>query len=256
MIILQILGIVLLVIIAALVFAYIFKPELLMLPYSWFISIFVRNPPFVDIEKYFPAYKKFEENFDAIRKELEEVLKNDSNVPKFHDVDPIQRFISATDDVPWRTYAIKAFDHFVEPNLAIIPTTTRLIRETPEISLAMFSILDPGKKIPPHFGFFRGVFRYHLGLIIPPADAGECYIVVGGQKYQWQEGKSVLFDDTYSHNVLNATKYRRVVLFCDIIRDTSLPKWIRPLNRKMYELMSGSKRVQKAAKRAEVIQNI
>ena len=28
----------------------------------------------------------------------------------------------------------------------------------------MFSILAPGKRIPPHDGPYKGVLRYHLGL--------------------------------------------------------------------------------------------
>ena len=132
----------------------------------------------------------------------------------------------------------------------MVPKTTNLIKKMPSVTLAMFSILDPGKKIPPHIGFFKGVFRYHLGLIIP--DEGECYIINKKQRYDWKEGEGVLFDDTYIHEVWNKTENRRVVLFLDVYRDESLPRWIRPLNRKMIKLLAESKRIKKAAKKAEV----
>ena len=31
----------------------------------------------------------------------------------------------------------------------------------------MFSILEPGKHLPPHRGPYNGVLRLHLGLIVP-----------------------------------------------------------------------------------------
>ncbi len=254
MMILQTIGIVLLVLIGLMVLAYIFQPALLTFPYTQFISLFVKNPPFVSLEEHFPNYKLLEDNWKTIRAELEEVLKNEQNVPKFHEVDGIQRFISARDEIPWRTFIIKGYGKFVEANAAKVPKTTELLKQLPEVTSAMFSILDGGKHIPPHMGFFRGVFRYHLGLIVP--DDAPCYIVVGGQKYSWKEGESVLFDDTYMHEVWNKSRRRRVVLFCDVFREKSLPAFIRPLNRKMYHLLSRSNRLKKALKRAEVPQDV
>lgn len=254
MILLKIILIVLLIIAGLLILAYIFQPALLTLPYTKFISLFVRNPPYVDLKEHFPNYELFEKNWKAIREELEEVLKNEENVPKFHEVDSIQRFISARDEIPWRTFVIKGYGKFAPGNSAKVPKTTELLKQMPEVTSALFSILDGGKHIPPHMGFFRGVFRYHLGMIVPQ-DA-PCYIVVGGKEYSWKEGESVLFDDTYLHEVWNKSSQGRVVLFCDVLRDQSLPAFIRPLNRKMYDLLSKSNRLKKALKKAEVPQDL
>jgi beta-hydroxylase len=185
---------------------------------------------------------------------LDEILKNETNVPKFQEVDSIQRFIAARDEVPWRTFIIKAYGKWVEANAAKVPKTTALLKEMPQITTAMFSILDGGKRIPPHFGFFKGVLRYHLGLAVPK-DA-PCYIVVGGQAYAWQEGEDVLFDDTYKHEVWNKSSQRRAVLFCDLFREKDLPNWVVRLNRKMFHLLSSSKRLSAAIKKAEVTQAI
>jgi len=247
---LYIFTIVLAIIAAIFVGIYFLKPELLVLPYTKFINLFVRNPPFVDKEKYFKESHILESNWTKIRDELIEVLKRDKAIPKFHEVDNIQKIISARDDIPWRVFGIKAFNNWIEPNASLVPVTSQLIKEIPKVAVAMFSILDPGKKIPPHFGFFKGVFRYHLGLIIP--SKGECYIINGGQRYEWKEGEGVLFDDTYVHEVWNKTDERRVVLFLDIYRDESLPRWIRPLNRTMTKILAQSKKVQKAAKKAAI----
>ena len=45
----------------------------------------------------------------------------------------------------------------------------------------MFSILAPGKRIPPHDGPYKGVLRYHLGLIVPDAPVEQVGIRVGDQ---------------------------------------------------------------------------
>lgn len=237
-------------IILLLVLVYFLKPELLTLPYSAFLRLFVSNPPIVEKEKYFPESKILEANWREIRQELMEVLKNEQQIPTFHEVDSIQKYISASDDVPWRTFGIKAFDKWVEPNASIVPLTKNLLSKMPNVNIAMFSILGPGKRIPKHFGFFKGVFRYHLGLMVPKN--GECYIINGGVKYHWVEGEGILFDDTFVHEVWNNTDETRVVLFLDVFRDESLPRWLRPLNKKMTNLLAGSKRISKGIKNAEV----
>jgi len=46
--------------------------------------------------------------------------------------------------------------------------------------------------------------RCHLGLRVPP-QAERCWIRVDGEICRWQEGRCLLFDDTYEHEVLNDT---------------------------------------------------
>jgi beta-hydroxylase len=254
MVILKILAIVLLSLAALLVLAYLLQPALLTLPYTTFISFFVKNPPYLDVKEHFPQHEVLQNNWKIIREELEEVLKDEESVPKFHEVDGIQRFISARDNVAWRTFIIKAYDKWIEANAAKVPKTAALLRDMPQITSAMFSILDGGKHIPPHMGFFKGVLRYHLGLMVP--NDAPCYILVGGKKYDWKEGEDVLFDDTYMHEVWNKSTGRRVVFFCDVYREKGLPHWVQFANRKMFNLLSRSKRLSKVVKKAEVSQTI
>ena len=248
--ILSIIGTVLTVIIVLLVIAYFVKPELLILPYSLFIRLFVRNKPFPDMDTYFPEHGRLEENWEEIRSELIEVLKEAEAIPKFHEIDKIQKFISATDDIPWRTFGIKAFGNFVEPNASMVPKTREILEGMPNVTLALFSILDAGKHIPRHFGFFKGVLRYHLPLIVP--ESGECYIVCGKQRHDWEEGQGVIFDDTYWHEVWNNTEERRVVLFLDVARADTMPKWLRGLNWHMINLLGNSQRIKDGMNRAKV----
>ena len=85
----------------------------------------------------------------------------------------------------------------------------------------MFSILEPGKHLPPHRGPYNGVLRLHLGLIVPEPRE-QLGIRVENQVYRWQEGEAVIFDDAYEHEAWNKTPQTRVVLFVDFVKPTAL----------------------------------
>jgi beta-hydroxylase len=87
----------------------------------------------------------------------------------------------------------------------------------------MISILSPRKHILDHRGPYKGVLRYHLGLIVPE-DAESCRIRVGDDFRHWEEGKSMIFDDTFNHEVWNDTDETRVVLFVDVLRPLPFPE--------------------------------
>ena len=82
---------------------------------------------------------------------------------------------------------------------------------------AMFSILKPHYHIVPHKGPSRAVIRAHLGLKVP-RDWRSVWIRVDDQILNWHEGKVILFDDSYEHEVRNDTDETRAVLFIDIER--------------------------------------
>ena len=68
----------------------------------------------------------------------------------------------------------------------------------------MFSILEPGKHLPPHRGPYNGVLRLHLGLIVPEPRE-QLGIRVENEVYRWREGEAVIFDDAYEHEAWNRT---------------------------------------------------
>lgn len=249
MIILQVIAWILVGFILFNVVLYIVEPSLIAVTFSLVLRLFFRNPPMIDMEKEFKDHQILKDNWETIRAELLEVLKDEEAIPKFHEVDKIQRFINDGDKSPWRVFMFKAYDNWQDSNCAKAPKTTALLKQVPGITTAMFSILGPYKHIPPHNGFYKGVYRYHLGLVIPKS--GECYIENGGQRYDWRDGEDVLFDDTYKHAVWNKTDETRVVLFCDVFR-TDLPKIFQPVNRWVYSLREKSPRLKKVLKNAEV----
>ena len=103
-----------------------------------------------------------------------------------------------------------------------MPETWRICQKIPGLITVMFSILEPGKHLPPHRGPYNGVLRLHLGLIIPePRD--QLGIRVENELYRWKEGEAVIFDDAFEHEAWNDTPHTRVVLFVDFIKPTRFP---------------------------------
>ncbi|MGF1513232.1 MAG: aspartyl/asparaginyl beta-hydroxylase domain-containing protein [Elainellaceae cyanobacterium] len=170
--------------------------------------------------KQFPWAAFLEENWMTIRQELDGILERVDELPNFQDISKRQYRIA--NDNRWKTYFFWAFGFRAEGNCRRCPQTTALLEQIPDLKVAFFSILAPGKHIPRHRGKHKGLIRYHLGLKVPePAD--QCYIQVDDQIAHWQEGKSLIFDDTYYHEVWNNTEGYRAVLFLDIVRPMRFP---------------------------------
>ena len=87
---------------------------------------------------------------------------------------------------------------------------------------ALYSILAPKKHIPAHKGPYNGVLRYHLGLIVPEPKE-KCRIRIVDKVTHWDEGDSIIFDDTFEHEVWNDTNGFRAVLFVDFVRPVRFP---------------------------------
>jgi len=137
----------------------------------------------------------------------------------------------------------------VAENWERCPQTAKLLQDIPDIFLAMFSILEPGKRLSPHFGAYRGVLRYHLPLVVP--DPELCAVSVGGEVRHMQEGEALLFDDVFLHSAWNDSDADRVVLFIDIERRMPYA-WLTALNRWILGFLSRRRRVRNAAKKAVV----
>ena len=179
----------------------------------------IGNPAFFD-ERDFLWAAGLEQHWATIRRELDVVLERRDALPNFQDISTDQATI--TDDDRWKTYFLYGFGFRSDANCARCPETARLIAVVPGMQTAMFSILAPGKHIPEHNGPYKGVIRYHLGLKVP-RDADRCRLRVGDSYAVWSEGKSLIFDDTYEHEVWNDTDEVRVVLFLDIVRPLRFP---------------------------------
>lgn len=183
----------------------------------------------------FPWVAELEQSTAQIRAELDRVLTRLDDIPAFHQLSPDQHRISKGDN--WKTYAFYAFGKRVDENCNACPFTANLLDGLPSLQNAWFSILAPRYHIPPHRGPTRAVIRCHLGLRVP-TERENCWLRVDDQICHWQEGRCLVFDDTYEHEVKNDTDEVRVVLFLDFDRPMDLPG--RLFNRLLIGAIRGS----------------
>ena len=177
----------------------------------------IKTPPYLDLEKYFPDYKILEESWKEIKQEIEGVIDSGKTLPKFHEIDDGQEYISDNDGLSWGLLNLLLYEMWHEKNCDLCPKTTSILKSLSSVKSAYFSILAPGKHIPPHKGPYKGIVRYQLALSVPKN--GECKIIVDNKDCFWEEGKSVLFDDTYTHEVINNTNEVRIALLLDVKRE-------------------------------------
>ncbi|MGH8204373.1 MAG: aspartyl/asparaginyl beta-hydroxylase domain-containing protein, partial [Steroidobacteraceae bacterium] len=114
--------------------------------------------------------------------------------------------------------------HFYEKGLAIeercarAPATMAAILRLPQAEVdlrsptAMFSVLKPKTRIPPHTGIANFRLVVHLPLVLP---AG-CGFRVGGETREWRMGEAWVFDDTIEHEAWNDSDETRIILICDV----------------------------------------
>src|SRR5205085_8299898 len=180
----------------------------------------VGDATFFPLER-FDWVKHIEENWMVIREEAEALLDDRDALANFQEISKDQ--IEITDDDRWKTFFLYGYGFKAKLGIEMCPRTAALMREIPGMTTAMISILSPRKHILDHRGPYKGVLRYHLGLIVPK-DAEACRIRVGEDVRHWEEGKSMIFDDTFNHEVWNDTDETRVVLFVDVLRPLPSPE--------------------------------
>lgn len=178
----------------------------------------ITTPATLDAERYFPKARLFDERWTAIRDEALAVASG--KIPRFHDIMPAQADISANDGRDWRVFIMKAYGVALEDNLRRAPTVAAILKQAPEVMSATFSFLAPGKHIPEHRGPFRAILRYHLMLSMPNDETGKpaCVMNIDGVPHRLGDGESLLWDDTFRHEVWNRSDQVRIALLLDVWR--------------------------------------
>ena len=179
----------------------------------------IPDRPFFEREE-FAWVPAVEADYPAIRQELEEVMKRRDELPNFQDISSDVKLIQA--DNNWKTFMLCGYGKWAEENCKRCPATLAALKKIPGMKTAFFSILAPRKHIPPHRGPYNGVLRLHLGMIVPEPRE-KIRIRVDDQVRNWEQGKALLFDDSYDHEVWNDTDHWRVVLFVDFVRPVYFP---------------------------------
>jgi len=113
----------------------------------------------------FPWSKKLETEWPTIRHELDQLLLRRHELPSISDISPDATTISS--DRNWKTFILAGYGFRSSRNVALCSSTWRALQCVPGLTTAMFSIFEPGTRVPAHRGPYNGVLRLHLGLIVP-----------------------------------------------------------------------------------------
>ena len=168
----------------------------------------------------FPWVADVEADWKKVRAELDQVMQYRDQMPSFHEI--LKEVTTITTDQNWKTYFLAGIGMNCEENARRCPETMKALRKIPGMKTAFFSILSPRKHIPAHRGAYNGILRLHLGLLVPEPRE-KCRIRIGNEFRSWSEGKCLIFDDTFNHEVWNDTDGYRVVLFVDFARPLKFP---------------------------------
>jgi aspartyl/asparaginyl beta-hydroxylase (cupin superfamily) len=181
------------------------------------------RPAFFDIDQTYPPLRALDRDYQAIREELLALLPQKGEIPRYHDLDVAQRRISedADPEKSWKVFYLYAMGEKPEANRARCPRTAAALDTIPNLMQAFFSILEKGKSVPAHCGPYRGYLRYHLALVVPEHNPPS--LRVRDQHHTWREGESILFDDSWDHEVINHSDGDRVVLIVDVRRPMPAP---------------------------------
>lgn len=180
------------------------------------------NDPVLDVRD-FPWTAALRDNWQAIRDEVVAVALRRDAAPSLATISPDHRAIAEVD--MWRSFFLWGYGYPVDENLVRCPATAKVVGQVPGLNSAFFSILAPGTHIPDHRGVTKALITCHLGLIVPKD--GDVRMRVDDRIVRWAEGETLVFDDTYNHEVWNDTDGTRVVLLVQFERPLRQPgKWI------------------------------
>ena len=157
----------------------------------------------------------------AIRDELLALIEEDADFRPYVENDPNRPhrdFHGLNDNSDWTALYLWRDGRQVEDNAKRCPKTMAALEKVPlsrigsRTPAVLFSRLEPGAHIPRHTGMLNCRLICHLPLIVP---AG-CWLRVGNEVRQWEEGKLLIFDDSMEHEAKNPTAELRIILLFDI----------------------------------------
>nr|XP_045254255.1 aspartyl/asparaginyl beta-hydroxylase isoform X10 [Macaca fascicularis] len=111
------------------------------------------------------------------------------------------------------------------------PKTCTLLEKFPETTgcrrgQIKYSIMHPGTHVWPHTGPTNCRLRMHLGLVIPKEG---CKIRCANETKTWEEGKVLIFDDSFEHEVWQDASSFRLIFIVDVWHPELTPQQRRSL---------------------------
>ncbi|QXQ05108.1 aspartyl/asparaginyl beta-hydroxylase domain-containing protein [Sphingosinicellaceae bacterium] len=131
---------------------------------------------------------------------------------------PVRQWSGLNNSLDWTAFHLLHGGRVVDENATRCPETMALLAriDQPRIAgrspNAMFSLLRPHTRIPPHTGIANTRLVCHLPLIVPDG----CWFRVGAERREWRVGEAFVFDDTIEHEAANDSDEPRIVLILDL----------------------------------------
>lgn len=181
----------------------------------WF-SILSKDAKYASDEEKFMSSEYFEwtknsaQTAEIIKTELLSYLNN-------HGLQSYFNTRMAEDVRKWKTLSLKWWGLEFYTNQKYFPQTTAFINSIPHLVSASFNLLESHSRIFPHCGDTNGIYRCHLGLIIPDT-LPSCGFRVEDEQRGWKEGEWLIFIDAKEHEAWNNTDKSRFIFVIDIIR--------------------------------------
>jgi aspartate beta-hydroxylase len=179
------------------------------------------SQPYYD-RSLFPFIESIEDMTAVVRGEMLEKLDRNSGFVPFLGIDDasqLQGYLENAEGRPtWDAFFFYRHGSPVQENQQKCPMTASMLDNLPLVRIRdhapeiCFSVLTPGTHILPHYGVTNTRLVLHLPLVVPE----NCHLVVGDENHAWQEGRCVVFDDTYLHEAWNRGSSTRVVLIMDV----------------------------------------
>ncbi|XP_044279729.1 aspartyl/asparaginyl beta-hydroxylase isoform X4 [Varanus komodoensis] len=99
-----------------------------------------------------------------------------------------------------------------------VPKTCALLERFPEATgcrrgQIKYSVMHPGTHVWPHTGPTNCRLRMHLGLVIPKEG---CRIRCAEETRFWEDGKVLIFDDSFEHEVWQDANAYRLIFIVDV----------------------------------------
>jgi aspartyl/asparaginyl beta-hydroxylase (cupin superfamily) len=169
----------------------------------------------------FPWFAALEAKTTEIREELLAVLGAPGETMRpyvaFDATQPVNQWAELNHSRRWSAFFFWEDGERHAANCARCPVTAALLETLPLLDLpgrgptAMFSILEPKTRIPPHTGSNNVRTTVHLPLVVP---AG-CGFRVGAETRSLEAGRAWAFDDTIEHEAWNDSDAPRAILILD-----------------------------------------
>ena len=177
----------------------------------------------------YPVTSILEEASSMIRSELFDRTRSPEHWPEYRE--------AVAADRKWRACWFYRGGRRLSETAALYPRTSALIDEHsgPAGPLAstlgdcFLSRLESKGRIPAHNGLCNISLVGHLALSVPP----QCGFRVGTESRGWEEGKCLVFDDTFEHEAWNGSDTDRYVLVFVLWQNG-----ITPIEREFMDIMT------------------